>query len=106
MCARNLLQHEFLHVLVESEAGAYAPLWLREGLVEVLADERSVPERAVRMTFAQVDAGLAGAGSHAESQRAHAAACARVQAAVGRYGLPAVRVWLRSGVPAGVLAGE
>ncbi len=32
-----LLLHEFLHVLIEQEAGANAPLWLREGLVETLA---------------------------------------------------------------------
>ena len=33
-----LLLHEFLHVLVEQQAGENAPLWLREGLVETLAN--------------------------------------------------------------------
>jgi hypothetical protein len=33
------LLHEMLHVLVEAEASAQTPLWLREGLVEVLAGE-------------------------------------------------------------------
>ena len=33
-----LLLHEFLHVLVEQQAGEQAPLWLREGLVETLAN--------------------------------------------------------------------
>ena len=33
-----LLLHEFLHVLVEQQAGEKAPLWLREGLVETLAN--------------------------------------------------------------------
>ena len=41
--AGTLLLHEFLHVLVEQQAGANAPLWLREGLVETLA----APEREV-----------------------------------------------------------
>ena len=34
----TLLLHEFLHVLVEQQAGEHAPLWLREGLVETLTD--------------------------------------------------------------------
>ena len=38
LAARRLLEptmlHEFLHALVEHEAGPKAPLWLREGLVE------------------------------------------------------------------------
>src|SRR5271157_543839 len=31
----NTLRHEFLHALVEEQATAQTPLWLREGLVEV-----------------------------------------------------------------------
>lgn len=101
---QELLVHEFLHVLVESEAGARAPLWLREGMVESLAGERCA---AVRMPAAQIDAGLVEVvGTQAESQRAHAAACERVRSAVAAYGLPAVRAWLRSGVPAGGRLGE
>lgn len=109
----DLLLHEFLHVLVESESAAKAPLWLREGLVEVLAGERCAAgptggagRMSAGLSADRVDAGLVGAGSWVESVRAHAAACARVGRAVQRYGLAAVRGWLRDGVPAGVLADE
>lgn len=102
-CVESLLLHELLHALVESEATARAPLWLREGLVEVLAGERC--GRAIA-GVADVDAALQRAGSMAESQRAHAAACMIVQRAVARYGLPSVRGWLRGGVPALVDAGQ
>ena len=37
--ASATLLHEMLHVLVEAEASERTPLWLREGLVEVLAGE-------------------------------------------------------------------
>ena len=43
LAARQLLaetmRHEFLHALVEREAGPHAPLWLREGLVEVWSEQ-------------------------------------------------------------------
>jgi stage II sporulation protein D len=42
LAARQLLagtmRHEFLHALVEQQAGPRAPLWLREGLVEVWSE--------------------------------------------------------------------
>lgn len=91
------LRHEMLHVLVETEATERAPLWLREGLVEVLADEASP---AVSMPDAQLEAALAHPASLAFSQRAHRAAAAKVRAAIARYGASAVRGWLSSGPPA------
>jgi stage II sporulation protein D len=43
LAARHLLEgivrHEFLHALVEREAGPATPLWLREGLVEVWSED-------------------------------------------------------------------
>ena len=43
LAARRLLadtmRHEFLHALVEQQAGPRAPLWLREGLVEVWSEQ-------------------------------------------------------------------
>jgi stage II sporulation protein D len=98
------LLHEMLHVLVEAEADGRSPLWLREGLVEVLAGEPVEDvNMADRSTMAgyEIDSALLHADSLRESQRAHRAAAARVGAAIGRYGLPAVRGWLSTGVPAG-----
>ncbi len=34
----DTMRHEFLHALVEQQAGARTPLWLREGLVEVWSE--------------------------------------------------------------------
>jgi stage II sporulation protein D len=98
------LLHEMLHVLVEAEATERSPLWLREGLVEVLADESAEnanrPDRNTMAGYA-IDSALLHADSLRESQRAHRAAAARVGAAIGRYGFPVVRDWLSTGVPAG-----
>jgi stage II sporulation protein D len=94
--------HEMLHVLVEAEASERAPLWLREGLVESLAD---VPGKSRSVNFMSADAiegALTHAGSLRASENAHLAAAVRVRALIGRYGLSTVRGWLSSGVPAGV----
>jgi hypothetical protein len=98
--ASGTLLHEMLHVLVEAEASAQTPLWLREGLVEVLAGESG--GFSTTMSANQVDNALTHANTLQESERAHRAAAARVQALVARYGLSTVRGWLKSGVPAGV----
>jgi stage II sporulation protein D len=92
------LLHEFLHVLVESEASAQSPLWLREGLVEALGD--GVPEE--HQAGAVVNAGvldveLARPASQAESQRAHAEAARLTRALIARYGIEQMRDWLRAG---------
>lgn len=95
------LLHEMLHVLVESAAGERSPLWLREGLVEVLAGD--VRRGATPMSDAEMAAALAHAKTLAESRRAHDAAAAKVDGLVQRYGLATVRGWLGSGVPAGTV---
>jgi stage II sporulation protein D len=94
------LLHEMLHVLVETEANGRTPLWLREGLVEVLAGESAAS--APRESAHAIDDALLSPGSLRASQDAHRAAAARVRVSIGRYGLSAVRGWLSSGVPAGV----
>jgi stage II sporulation protein D len=101
--AEKTLLHEMLHVLVESEAGERTPLWLREGLVEVLAGEDGGAQAG--LSVSAIEGALHHADSQGESERAHRAAAARVQKLVARYGLPAVRSWLSSGsgMPAGVV---
>jgi hypothetical protein len=97
--------HEMLHALVEAEAGERTPLWLREGLVEVLAGEATGSVSATRadtITASAIDSVLAHANSLQESERAHRAAAERVRALIARYGLSAMRGWLSAGVPAGV----
>jgi stage II sporulation protein D len=96
----SAMLHEMLHVLVEAESTAQAPLWLREGLVEVLAGEPGGFSNP--MSANQVDGALTHANTLQESESAHRAAAARVRALVARYGMSTVRGWLASGVPAGV----
>jgi len=96
----STLSHEMLHVLVEDEASGRAPLWLREGLVEVLAGERGGSGAAMPATA--IEGELAHAGSLRASERAHAAAALRVRGLIERYGFSTVRGWLSSGVPASV----
>jgi stage II sporulation protein D len=98
---QQLLLHEFLHVAVEGRAAANAPLWLREGLVEFLAD-RPGPVDASPESPGQTDMSLLHAGSLAEARRTHAAAEARVRLLVRQHGLGVVLGWLRSGIPASV----
>ncbi len=89
------LLHEFLHVLVESEASPQAPLWLREGIVEALASGQHGAGAAMDGT--DLNAALARPATQAESQRAHAQAAILAQALIAGYGLEQVRQWLRSG---------
>ena len=93
---QKTLLHEMLHVLVESEASAKAPLWLREGLVEVLGGEAA----GSAMSDADMESELSHPTTREASEQAHRAAAARVRAMISRYGLAQVRSWLVSGVPA------
>jgi hypothetical protein len=93
----STLRHEFLHAIVEHEAGPTAPLWLREGLVESLSSEHF---DAPHMKLEQVQAGLAHAKSQGEAEAAHRAAGAYAAAVVERYGRARVMEWLKSGIPA------
>ena len=95
------LLHEMLHVLVEGEASKRAPLWLREGLVEVLAGEADGYPSSLSTN--EIDSALTFADSRAASERAHRAAAARVRSLIARYGVSTVRGWLSSGPPAGVV---
>jgi stage II sporulation protein D len=111
LSARNLLdatmRHEFLHALVEGNAGPQAPLWLREGLVETwstppsAADPASTP--APTLTIGATDAALAHASTEAESEAAHRTAGWYSTRRLNRYGREQALAWLRSNVPASAL---
>jgi hypothetical protein len=106
LAARKLLEgtlrHEFLHALVEEQATAETPLWLREGLVEVWAGaaaRRGKPGLALEL----VNERLAHAASLAEAEEAHRAAGWYAQRFLERFGRAQVVNWLRTGVPQGAL---
>ncbi len=106
LAARHLLditlRHEFLHALVESQAGTNTPLWLREGLVEVWADDSGREVRPPTLSCNAVDAALADSSSEEESARAHHAAAWYAARLLQRYGRQKTLEWLRSGIPASV----
>lgn len=115
LAARGLLadtmRHEFLHALVEQQAGPRAPLWLREGLVEVWSEPNGgagLPGAAKSgiapaLTPGAVDDELAHAVTEAESTAAHRAAEWYAEHLLARYGRAQVLEWLRSGVPPGIV---
>jgi stage II sporulation protein D len=107
LAARQLLagtmRHEFLHALVEREAGPKAPLWLREGLVEAWSEAAPAKSPSTRLTVAEINAALAHPASEAESEAAHRAAAWYAAQLLTRYGRAQVLAWLRSDVPADVV---
>lgn len=111
LAARRLLdttmRHEFLHALIEHEAGPATPLWLREGLVEAWSGAGSQPANrataAPALSLNAIDAALAHSSTGAESEAAHRAAAWYAAHLLDLNGRTKVLEWLRSGVPAGVL---
>jgi stage II sporulation protein D len=115
LAARGLIadttRHEFLHALVEQEAGPRAPLWLREGLVEFWSEPSRDPNSSDRgrptpaLKVDATDAALAHATTEEESEAAHRAAKWYAAQLLARYGRAQVLEWLRSGIPDGIIAG-
>ncbi len=108
LAARRLLlatlRHEFVHGLVEQQAGPRAPLWLREGLAELWSADpdaqASLHHRAPAMTIEAIDAALAHPATEARSGAAHRDAAIYTARLLDGYGRAQVLEWLRSGVPA------
>jgi stage II sporulation protein D len=94
-----LLLHEFLHVLVEQQAGGNAPLWLREGLVEFLAGPQKGDSNLIDLPVSEVNTDLAHPSDAAVSRHAHRVAANMAGLLCAHYGMPAVRDFLRYGVP-------
>jgi stage II sporulation protein D len=107
LAARKLLasvmRHEFLHALVEEQATANTPLWLREGLVEAWSGDAH-PSRKPMLTSEQTSQKLAHAANEAVSATAHNAAGWYAAQWLDRYGRATVLEWLRTGVPQSALA--
>jgi stage II sporulation protein D len=99
-----VLRHEFLHALVESQATAATPLWLREGLVEAWSGEANPDSSRPALRLDGVDRALAKAATEAQSQAAHHAARWYAARLIALHGRAQVISWLRSGVPASALA--
>jgi stage II sporulation protein D len=106
--ARHLLgstmRHEFLHALVEQQAGPAAPLWLREGLVELWAEPDAKISASQAIRTDALDSALAHSSTEADSAAAHRAAAFYASRLVARYGRESALSWLRSGIPDNVAA--
>jgi len=93
------VEHELLHLVVESRAHPRLPLWFREGVVLYLSQARAASGDA-SISLEQLERMLAAPRSEAELRQAYAAACARVAGLVERHGLPTVLQWIERGLPA------
>ena len=95
----STLQHEVLHVLIESRARAGLPVWFREGVVEFLtASQKSkVKSQKSKVIPPEDVAFLLG---REEARRAYIAALDCVTDLVARFGEPTVLSWLERGLPA------
>ena len=102
----DTMRHEFLHALVEREAGPKAPLWLREGLVEAWSEAAPAKPPSARhtLTIDGTNAALAHSASEDESEAAHSAASWYAAQLLAHYGRAQVLDWLRSDVPANAVA--
>ena len=100
----SVLRHEFLHALVEAQAAANTPLWLREGLVEALDSESKREGPAPTLKLDQIDRALAHAATELQSEAAHRAAAWYAARLLARFGRDQVMGWLRTALPAGILA--
>ena len=104
----STMLHEFLHALVEHEAGPATPLWLREGLVQTWSKNENQPASRTStppaLSLDQVDTALAHSSTEAESEAAHRAAAWYAKHLIDRYGRTKTLEWLRSGIPASVVA--
>jgi stage II sporulation protein D len=106
---RPTLRHEFVHALVEHQAGPHAPLWLREGLAELWSADPDAQvqfgHRAPVMTIDSIDAALAHPATETQASAAHRDAAIYAGRLLDLYGRAQVLDWVRSGIPASALAG-
>jgi stage II sporulation protein D len=100
----SVLRHEFLHMLVESNAKAGAPLWFREGFVVYLGGD---PPAAGELTMSAetIDRVIASRHSDAEMRQAYGQAAALVRNLDQHYGRAKLRDWLQTGLPEDIRRG-
>jgi stage II sporulation protein D len=102
--ARQILQHEFAHALLESVAAPNTPMWFREGLALYLSGESSGTS-ACTLTLSEIDGAMQIRSSATSMQRAYAVADSRVAALARRFGREKLLLWLRNGLPADIRSG-
>lgn len=101
----STLEHELLHLLIESRAHPHLPLWFREGMVLYLS-EASKPARSgdTSIGLVQLERMLSQPRSERELRRAYGAARTKVEELVTQYGLPMILQWVERGLPTELVA--
>ena len=93
---RATLRHEIYHLLIESHAQTQLPLWFREGLVLALAGG---PRASIGRLPADLDHAIRQTADIGDAREGYAAARARVEECIARYGETAVTGWVTRGLP-------
>jgi stage II sporulation protein D len=88
----STLRHEFLHMLIESQASPKAPLWLREGLAIYLSNPEGV--RPARVDVDALERQLHSLRSEEEMRAGYRSCAAAVADAVEKNGLSVVLSWV------------
>jgi stage II sporulation protein D len=102
---RQTLEHELLHVMVETHAAPGLPLWFREGVVEWLTDAGTSagpsgrPAPTSRRATLPSDLDLRQRENRSRADQAYARSGARVRGLAARYGAEAVLAWVARGLP-------
>ncbi len=89
----STLRHEFMHMILESQARPDAPLWLREGLAIYLGDPQAV--KPIAADGEDLERRLRSAKTEAELRAAYRASASAVAEAVRSDGLTAVLARLK-----------
>jgi stage II sporulation protein D len=97
----STLQHELLHMLVESHAKAGTPRWFREGLVLYLSQSGGGSRSTDgALSGDALNKMLHSPASEQEMRQAYAEAQARVAKLARDHGTAALVEWLQNGLPA------
>ena len=84
----STLRHEFLHMMIESQAGPKTPLWLREGLAIYLSNPEAA--RPAKVDVNALERQLHSPRSEEEMRAAYRSCAAAVADAVEKNGLSVV----------------
>jgi len=102
----STIQHELLHMLIESHARPQTPLWFREGLVLYLAGPKPAQPGANHRfeNVAALEKALRAPASEEQLRAAYDDAYSYVAQLARQHGRDALLDWLQNGLPADATA--
>jgi stage II sporulation protein D len=100
----KVLRHEFIHLLLETNAAPQTPLWFREGLAMLLGGD--TPSQEPRLPPQEMEKILSSRADYKATQAAYASALDTVARLEQQHGRGELLRWLNSGIPSAILAGE